>query len=284
MDFENSIQPLLNCFYYLGQSPFRCKNQMGQNKFNIKKNIFVLTHGILSSLLTFSIIILLNFVCDKDWSRTDRVLINLNAICETIRNIFFLVQCIFSKSNLANVNLTFRMLERFYAIYFGHSILYRTFQRQYKIKAAMIFVVFIPQFIMFIKRSTSHGIAGLALQSKCLQIVKLISILHNILYIDLLNFYFTEFNSVIRKDLINKIKYKNATILSKTSQVNLICERLRYYKIVHFHLWIVAREISDFFGWSLVATVFYIFIEFIHATYFFILRIHPPWIIMHIFR
>lgn len=280
MDFEKSIQPFLNLFYYLGQSPFQQKNPIEKRRFQISKNLFLLAHGILSGMLTISIIYYLNFR-ESDWSRTDRVLIILIALCEAVRIASVLIQCIFSKNHLASVNSTFRMLERFYAIHLGHSISYRAFRRQYKIKATALCIVFIPQFVIFLRKTAVHGMT-LAMQVKFMQIIKLVSILHNIFYIDLLNFYFAELNAVIRKDLTNNIVGKNVSYVSKSTPNLLICEKLRCYKTVHFHMWTMAQQISDFFGWSLVATILYIFVELVHATYFFILRIHPPWIVLHI--
>lgn len=288
MDFKKSVAPYLNTFYYLGLSPCLLKyNKTLRNK--ILSSSFLIIHAIISLALSFSCLYLINLVCTQEWSRTDRLIINILALCEIIRIVSIFIQCIVYKNVLIDVIGTFRSLERFYAIHLSHSISYKKFKKQFRNKVIIVVVAYLPQFIMFIEKSTIHKTTSVGPQAKCLQIFKLIYMLYNIFYIDLLNFYFAELNVMMRRDIANDaIKSNNncstVTIMKQSSNGLCAREKLRHYKTVHFNLWETAQRISEYFGWSMIVMIIYVFVEFVYAAYFIILNLHSRHVILKVAR
>lgn len=288
MDFQKSIAPYVNVFYYLGQSPCLLKYNK-ESKYRIMSNIFLLIHVTISLTLSFSCLYLINMVCTQEWSHTDRLIINILALCEMIRIFSIFVQCVVYKSVLIDVIRTFRSLERFFAIHLSHLISYRKFQRQFRNKVITVVIAYLPQFIMFVEKESIHKMTSVGPQAKCLQIFKIIYMLYNIFYIDLLNFYFSELNLMIRKDIANDVyrsntNYNSVTISNQSPNSLFIREKLRHYKTVHFNLWETGQRISCYFGWSLIVMIIYVFVEFVYAAYFIILNLHSRHVLLKVAR
>lgn len=282
MVFHESIDGYLSIFFYLGQSPCLTTHTSGQCKNSCY--IYLFANTSLSIALSLFCIYMINLVCQVDWSHTDRVIINIISLCEIIRVSSMLLQSLLFKEDFVKVIRTFRRLERFYVIYLSHSIAYGKFKRSYSIKFLIIVVAYVPQLAFFVHKSVIHvGSHRVGLPSKCLQLLKLIYIFYNMFYVDMLNFYLAQLSCIIRKDITNEVACSNTYVLSQGSVgVTLMREKLKLYKMAHFQLWEAGRQISNLFGWSMIATAVYGFVEFVYAAYHAVVVLHPPWHMLRI--
>lgn len=285
MDFMNSVRPYLNVFYILGLSPYLTDKVITNKEKSCSTVFFVIIQAAVGLTLCLSCIEEANFGGYSMWSRTDIVIINFVAICEIVRIIFILIQCLFYKDLLSEICFTFRMLQNYYTLHLYHQMPYDKFTREYFRKFVIIICGFMPYFMIFLYESLTYGLVPIGIQIKALQIMTSATYLHIIFYVDILNFYLSELNIVIRRDTIVEQEKNGITIISrKTLNNTLIQEKLRCYKTVHFHLWEVTQRINAFFGWSMVAILLHGFVDFVYTSYWLIQQLQPPWTIGKIIR
>lgn len=282
MDFMKSIRPYLTAFNILGMSPLLVSTNDGESKNWRTSKILVLIHAVIGSTLALSCIQMANFGNNEyQWSRTDIVIMNIVVVCEMLRIIFIVIQCIFSKQTLIEICYTFRMLQGYYNMHLHHPVGYQPFTQQYNRKVVFIMCGFIPTFMIFVWDSWWYGLMPVYMHFKILQIMTLASYLHIIFYVDILSFHLAELNVVIERDetITNQQPKHNIiiSVISKQASSNMaIRKRWRRYKTVHFHLWEVAQRINAFFGWSMVAILLHGFVDFVYSSYWMIQEFQPP--------
>lgn len=281
MKFLESIHFHLKVFYIFGQSPRLIKSK----RHSFHDRMFIYIHAIIGLGLVISCFILLRMRKFRQyWFGVEFVILNCILVCDLLRIIAIIVQSIKYRKNLYSAIYTFQWIERYYAVYFRHIILYEKFVKQYKVKVLLIWCVYILYVAAFVWYA-SYYLHPVAVQIKILQALRWITVLQTIFYIDCLRFHLAELNAVIERDLCESSGKKSVFFIPKYhTNVNNTIAKFQRYKIVYLNLWETAQNINNYFGWSSMTLMTHIFVEVVYSTFWIYKTYHHHWPFLRIVR
>lgn len=250
MDFDNFLEPILYSFYVLGQSPFLLNiKQPLKHKLFSTPTFFKILQAVIALFLSFSCIDILNFREKYKYDITEVIIINFVILCDIVRISFILFQCIYYKNHAIDIICTLRKLATYYAIHLKHYVIYKKFTKQFIIKAIIILGVFIPDLVIIIRLMVIQEISPILIQIKVLQLFRATSTLYAIFYVDLLNFFLTEFDLIANRDGNQMQLMSNIFFVRKRLSNDVMVRRqLRHFKNIHFLLWETVQQINIFLG------------------------------------
>lgn len=162
------------------------------------------------------------------------------------RSSFILIECILLGNIMNEIIQIFGELEAFFTHSLCHQICYREFAKKYRQRAYFVIACALIYYGSFIVRFIikDKGAGGPALFTKVLQLITLCSYIHFLFFIDLMSFQLKQLNSVVIIDI--------KCLASGTGSELPLRNRLKYYKILYFRLWIIKKRVSRYFGYSLI--------------------------------
>lgn len=258
MDFKTHLKLYLNIFYFLGLSPYRADiPEAGLIKIlRCCKFVQFLTceaHSI------FALILLANFQ-----ATAESTIISVYLVCDMMRAIFVLVQCICYKLHIAEIIDKIHDIDEYFLRQLEHRISYKKFKQKYNLKVFAILGIAIIYLLGYVARYFFNHRATLAVTMiKYLQLMTAFTYLHNIFYIDVLSFHLNELNSVIRKCILNN---SNIVMVGPSDAANIL-KKLTYFKTIHFQIWELAQMINTYFGWSAITILLHAFSDLIYSAY-----------------
>lgn len=285
MEFDQFIRPYLKWFYICGQSPCPANYDFRQQT---KQNIF--TSAIACTLLlalgglalAFANVLSLNFLGFNRWSITEIIIINIVTLCDITRLVFVLFQCIVYRKHAAAVVKSLRQLSMYFMLHLQHRIVYRKFNRQYLKKAVVMFIVYIPDLYLIIIGMVEQTNSPIYAPIKCLQLLRAANSLHVVFYVDIFQFFLTEFDVVSKRWCTMSRTNKNDQVfnvsnLGRPDNSLITTKQLKYFKHVHFELWMVTRKLNEYLGWSILAILLHSFIDFVYAMFWLTMQWQVPW-------
>lgn len=142
--------------------------------------------------------------------------------------------------------------------------------------------VFIPDVYLIICKLVDETISPIRIPIKLLQLLRTVSSLHVIYYIDFLHFHLAEIDEISRRQrvhlenkggLLNDIGFMKHTTIDDP----IIMKQLKYFKHIHFELWEATQSLNTYLGWSLLAILLHSFIDFVYALLWFTNEMQLPW-------
>lgn len=234
-----------------------------ENSYRFKK--LILLHGfVIISLASSCIIIIYSNFATAIWNTLEPLVIFIGSICDILRGVFIVLQCLTQTHLIIEMISMFRKLEIYFSIQLRHRLSYDSFQKKYFYKSLIIMTCYMQYLVVYIIRNLFRQyLTPIGIQLRCLQALLLLTILYVIFYIDLLSFNLNELNVVIERDMTQI----NMDMNRDSATSILIRNRIKCYKSVHFRLWKIAQAFNSFFGWIMIAMLLHIFSDSVYAAF-----------------
>lgn len=264
MDFKTSTKLYLNIFHILGYSPYSTWSGTPWLVPNFLTNYFKIIHLILCFGSVIPAYYFLNINTDyPPMSATETIIININLACHLLRATFVVIYCVYRKELIYDMMHIICELQRYYADYMKHRVLYYSFRKCFGLKMLIGIVALMQYVIGYIVRCiVREYFTPLGIILRVLQFLTLFNFLHIIFCIDALTLHLRELNAVIRKDIVF-----TSVMINGRWKSDVICYKLKCYKVVHFHLWEIAQRLNTFFGWSMLTVLMHGFCDITYAAY-----------------
>lgn len=263
MDFASNTKTYFSVFYILGLSPYRPLGKLRDNCY--LSNIFTFLHGLFVTSLALSCIVLLCIGATSVvlLNTMESLVINIGSVCEILRGLFVVLQCLTQKRLIFDVISMIRKLETYFIIHLKHRLPYDSFRKQYFLKVLIVLLGFAPYVSVYIVRCIVYNyLTPIGIQLRILQLLVIQIILYVVFYIDLLSFHLSELNAVIERDMAEvktAIKRSGSSILTRN--------KVKCYKNVHFRLWKMSQNINTFFGWILIMVLLHCFVDLVYSAF-----------------
>lgn len=272
------IQPYTKFFYSLGQCPYATlfvfKKQPKLHK--LLTNLPQILYWTLFIGLFITGILYENSH-KKNPGKPSNVLFYIYYIMEFTVNSIIYFQCIFNTSALKDAIREFKEVTDMFQTSFGHQIDFNKYFIRIWKKILLIGFAFLVKTIIFMFPPKVRAKKYFSsFQLDILQSTIMIAIIQSLFYIDLLNFFLKNLNSIIENDADSK-QYTN-----REKQQTY----LKNIKIIHYRLWRIAQQINRFFGWGLIAIILRNFLDSSFAIYwtFMIIKKNPKYPLIKMIR
>lgn len=269
MEFVESTRKYFMTFYILGILPSLPKgihSSILTN--NVTQKMLMVTHATIGLGLTVSIMI--TVIRNHDairYGRTEIPIISMVAICEVLRVVFTLIQCIFQKHIISEIFNDFQKFESYFALHFRYQIHYKTFNKAFFAKVIIVAVACIQYNLLYIFRIVVlKGLIGHGIQLNLMQAFAVPTFLHIIFYVEILGFYLDQLNNVIENDIHTR-QVLSILLIRNFPNLIQIRNKINYVKSVHFRLWDISKKINNYFGWCMVVISFQAFANIFYSAY-----------------
>lgn len=204
-------------------------------------------------LISFMTVFTVNYqyYSKRTFDRTEAIAGSIFFISEAGCSVAAIFQSLFNCNELLALTQRFQSIERYFVQCFQMQINYSKFTRRYFEKVVFILCVF-GMIVAF--KITSPNIKTstfLEVQYCLLRFFVIIPKLNALFYISFLKSFIQFSNQLVRARDEHGIKRNHCHII----------RIMKHYKYLHYQMFTVAREISDIFGWNLVATMISTFLE-----------------------
>lgn len=266
MCLESSTKFTLSIFFAIGLSPFRFNSNHDDSRSSIWSKVPQFAQATASFAIAMTMLYMTNTRRPSNEITTaENFTVNLYFIGEFARAGFVLMQCVLYADLLIEIMAIFKGLEIYFVKNLQHRIFYGKFMRQYRHRISIIFgffMVYITSFSMRIILQDHITFIGMAL--KLLQLMTAMTYSYIIFYVELLSFYLSELNVVIKNDTF---KYSNNVAMCCDAKYRAqIKDRLKSYKIVHFRLWLISQRMNRYFGYSIIAIILHAFTDSVYSA------------------
>lgn len=273
MNFSEYTRFYLIAFYLLGLSPYHSKGN---------DEIFCYLSKLFHLFVSFSIsLLILHFLNENGvppaFTPGEAVIFNFSAICEMFRSMAILVQCVLFKNCMNETMRIFQNMGFYFEKYLRHRICYRSLSKATRLKFGILLGVVTLYVCSFTIRFFYQDEASkIGLLFKVIQVASALTSAFITFYIDLLNFYVTQLNSVIRRDTIDiaSLPTDEPNSPSKCGHNKFSLNQLKHYKIIHFHLWLASQRINKYFGYSLIIMLFQVIFSLVYWGWWIFRKIH----------
>lgn len=208
---------------------------------------------------------------DHHYSTTENIILHTFFICDSVRSVVALLQCLLFSNEISTIIAMFDRLDAYFVQYFQHRICYRQFKHSIRWRTLTVVGVCLLYILQFLLRLQlgDHTTSRVNLHSKFLQFVTALCYLHHIFYIELLSFHLAQLNLVIVRDAS-----AYADRAHHASAFQRICNHLKSYKTVHFRFYTIALRMNKYFGLSLIAVLLHAFSDLIYSAFWAFQAIH----------
>lgn len=266
MDFKASTKLYLNIFHILGYSPYKPWSGSGTSHYSLRflSKLMKIVHFILCFGSAIPSYYYLNINTDyPPLSTTETIIVNINLACHLLRATFVLIYCVYRKELIYDAMHIFSELRKYYANHMKHRVLYHGFRNGFGLKFFIGLGALAQYVISYLVRCLIRSYyTPLGILVKVLQLLTALNVLHIVFFIDALTFHLSELNAVIRRDIVSTNAMPNGKYKS-----DVICKKLKCYKVVHFHLWEIAQRLNTFFGWSMLTVLMHGFCDITYSAY-----------------
>lgn len=274
MKFIHVAQQYINFFYLVGQCSYPLKRMLhlGEksetliNRINYKIPL-IIVNSIILILCGIAIAKLSN---KKFIGESINTLMLFFILCQILRLLTILYQCCFYANDLGDCIQMFRSIEFCFKRNLNSAISYRSFQKKFRIKAAVMFFGYTQQVLFYcIFVHNEHNLRSFVdFTLRILLFPSSAAVLQIIFYTDLLWFNLNHLNSIIDRDIEHFTKSPiNIFVLAEQSYDKMARENLKKYKFVHYRLWQASQLINTCFGWSMIPLLLQGFIDIVFCTY-----------------
>lgn len=204
MEFVEKTRKYFIGFYFLGILPSLPEGILSHILISsVTQKVLMIIHATIGLSLTFSLMISA-MIRNRDtvyYGRTEMPIISMVAICEILRVIFILIQCIFHKHVISEIFSDFQKFETFFAVHFRHNIRYKALNKTFFNKVMIVafaclqYNCLLTLRILILNNFPHHGI-----EMNKLRALAAATLLHVNFYIDTLGFYLDQINNVIEND------------------------------------------------------------------------------------
>lgn len=263
MKFTSDTGPYLSVFYFLGMSPYHPDTDFAHVKDN-QINILILAQ-IASIILSLSCAVILGIDGSNRTLNPVEIIVILYIICDIAKALCVTFQCVLYKCQIREIFHAFHKLESYFVIHFNHRISYEMFRRKCHLYTLLIFIGFAQYLFVYILRCVyKHIFPTYTIQAHTVHFIQSLTYLHMIFYIEAVAFYIRQLTSMIQRDMNI---FRIANDLYKISNRNLIRNKIKCYKFVHFRLWEMTQRVNVFFGWSMIIIFSHAFVKFVYTIY-----------------
>lgn len=221
-----------------------------KNSFYAKIPLFIYT---VTTVLvpTYCIVeLIMNDILFERFGPMELLILNVAAIGDAIRGVLQIIHIFIYKSHFMKIWTTYRNLESYFHLKLGHRLTYQLVCKQSSKQMAVVLGGYLTLMVSYILKNTAtHSVAELSIVKRILQWSSACSTVYVLFYINILSYYLLELNVVIQRDIMNK--NNDYYMFNKL----FIVDKLKNYKVVHFHLWLVSQWLNLIFGWHLLLIV-----------------------------
>lgn len=271
MDFKSSTKFYLTLFFMLGISSYQPNQRYSPPLMFICKMFKFALAAICEIAGIFSLCLLNRAGAVRQHSQTEIILINMYLVCDLLRALFILLQCLIFKKSLNEITDLLHSLEIYFATQLDHRILYRKFTRRFTFKLILILgFCSLYLFSFYMRWMVGDRLSQASTILKMLQVMTAFCYLHIVFYIDILSFYFKQLNLVVHRDMLF---VSNGIVVESLNQ-SVVKQRLQCYKVVHFRLWMVSQRVNRYFGYGLIAILMHAFTDLVYSALWIFQNLH----------
>lgn len=240
----------LLAFYFVGHVSY--------NPLVPSKNVAIIILQFVPSLLlllliSFMTVFTVNYqyYSKRTFDRTDAIAGSIFFISEGACSVAAISQSLFHCNELLELIERFQSIERYFSKHFHMQINFSKFTRRYFEKVVIILCVFGTIVVFKITSPNIKTSTFLEVQYCLLRFFVIIPKLNALFYISFLKSFIKFANQLVRARAEHGITRNRCHII----------RIMKHYKYLHYQMFTVARQISDIFGWNLVATMISTFLE-----------------------
>lgn len=260
-------RPIMKLFCNLGLAPYCIKYDQSNRRSRVRCEVPKYLYFLICMTIALSGLYILNYISGlRVFGHTEYLIINLNLSCDVVRTVTVLVQCISFDTFTLECSQIMLELRAFFWRHLNHRLSYDRAYKTYMLKFKFIMLAYAQYVIGYAMcgfiQPTATIVGSL---SKIVELMVMLTYMHIIFYIDMLNYHMSELNVVIQRDACQV--YICAT--TDAAKIAVLTKNLEAYKSVHFRLWLVAEYVKRFFGWSLIAILLYAFADLVYSGFWF---------------
>lgn len=256
MYYLGNIKRFLFFIYFIGIAPCPVGGQ-SKSKLYFVSDILKYFNFISCLFLSWHFYYVSTYRMNELFTSSDAVVFVLDMIFEIFRSVAVFLQCVFYQHHFHEIRYYFTQIELNFNLFFCHRISYETLKTRFTLKMVVILGAYLQYLIGHFMRIKSLEDLLLTSQLRILQAMTILTFLHFMVYIDALNFYFNQLNTVVRSEM----KRNQFNSIAKISMAHRLKYRNRLYsmKVLHYQLWKATQYINDAFGWIGMALILYTF-------------------------
>lgn len=253
------IRPYMQFFFWLGQGPSPVALQKLSTKVKILRSLPTLFSALCHVCLFTSGAILQN-VYRETYGKHNNLITNLYLIMELTTNMIIYLQCAINKDVLSKIVGEFTEVAQMISSNFECQPEWDKSFKRIRMKMFCILFAYLVDSCIYLVPTLKVGKRmGLSLHFDILQSGSTIGCMHSLLYINLLDFYMKSLNTTLKYSMPRDIH----TMADGDEQIVF----LKKMKMIHFRLWSIAQDISQFFGFGLGAILLRNFVDSTFGIY-----------------
>lgn len=291
MDFVTYIRPHMAIFYFIGLSLFPLDYVLRDHQKELPQWYRLVL--VLPTLIWFAFkccLCVVTFTILNIWvqmvTNTDIIMTNIFLACEVLKTLSVVAQNFLYTKTAAAILRNFQTIEFLFGNMLNRPISYKTLRRNFLYKVYFAFGTYVSLLGFFVIHNTSLDSVDVPLV--LIKIMHFISIslhVNVVFYIDLITYNLAHLNDVIAKDTVdNSADNLNLFVVKKIRTDAMIRQRLTKYKVIHFHLWRIAEQTNEFFGWMLIAILLQSFSDSVFTAIWQLKVLYEGWNFIRIIR
>lgn len=289
MNFIALIRPYMLFFYLIGQTlyPPDYYSWNTSDKWTSWHRLRLLFPTIFTFVLRlalcsacFSMI----HVFGESLGLTNDSITDLFLLCELLKAIAVLYQ------NFVYGDLLFEILQSFQTVEFlfqsnlSYPIDFTPFKRAYLRKIGWAFGSYTMLLVLFMTYYFLYGQIEMSdVFIKILQFVSISMYMNLLFFVDLITFCLRHLNKIITKEN-HDCKAESVMMMKKVRAASAASQKLSKYKFIHYWLWKITQQISELFGWTLIALIVQSFIDFVYIAKWQLRTLTEPWDLVNFSR
>lgn len=271
MSLESSTRTYLaifNIFGLLPYTPQMSNLRFFRRKFNLAYITVPVQTFVSIYLASFSIV---NLSIDRSlklFGQTEILFIYLFLLCSICRSLFILRECLWHRTHFCHILKAIQSLQFYFYTKLSHRILNEQFARKYTRKFRLVIGLYMQYVIVYaVNGIINKYINSVGIPIRIIQFTTALAYLRILFYMDVLGFHLAQLNVAISHRRENYVISKS--IGSNDIQMNLL-----HYKTIHFRLCELAQQISNMFGYSLMAILLETFLSITYSAYWLFEEMH----------
>lgn len=290
MNFIALIRPYMLFFYLIGQTLYPLNDYYSWNTRD-KWTSWQRLRLLFPTIFTFILRLALCSACfsmihifGESLGLTNDSITDLFLLCELLKAIAVLYQ------NLVYGDLLFEILQSFQTVEFlfqsnlSYPINFTPFKRDYLRKIGWAFGSYTMLLVLFLIYYFAYGRIEICdVFIKILQFVSISMYMNLLFFVDLITFYLRHLNEIITKEN-HDCKAESVMMMRKVRATSAVSQKLSKYKFIHYWLWKITQQISELFGWTLIALIVQSFIDFVYIAKWQLRTLSEPWDLVNFSR
>lgn len=193
--------------------------------------------------------------------RTDSIVGTVFIFSELIGSLTVIGQSFFRRHQLSHLIDNFYDIERYLRLHFHLIQDYRAFRQNYLWCVTIATCLYTLMIVLKLTMPTIYNILMLEIAISVMRLLSLIARLHVLFYVSLLRHFMRH---SVKETLFGRMNLVHGVVMWRLDDVVTV---IRQMKCLHFKLYELAMQISDVFGWNMVAQSVECFFDGAYGVY-----------------